>query len=91
MHPGHGLHRIGRRGGGLGEKIVVERRWVHPIGDIPLDEAALIEPLAVGYHAFVRSGAKSGDIALIGGAGPSACSPQPSSGQRPHGDHERAQ
>ena len=58
------------RGGGLGEKIVVERRWVHPIGDIALDEAALIEPLAVGYHAFVRSGAKSGDIALIGGAGP---------------------
>ena len=58
------------RGGGLGEKIVVERRWVHPVGDIPLDEAALIEPLAVGYHAFVRSGAKAGDIALIGGAGP---------------------
>ena len=58
------------RGGGLGEKIVVERRWVHPVGDIPLDEAALIEPLAVGYHAFVRSGAKPGDIALIGGAGP---------------------
>ena len=58
------------RGGGLGEKIVVERRWIHPIGDIALDEAALIEPLAVGYHAFVRSGAKPGDIALIGGAGP---------------------
>ncbi len=58
------------RGGGLGEKIVVERRWAHPVGDIPLDEAALIEPLSVGYHAFVRSGAQSGDIALIGGAGP---------------------
>ena len=23
------------RGGGLSEKVVVERRWVHPIGDIP--------------------------------------------------------
>jgi (R,R)-butanediol dehydrogenase/meso-butanediol dehydrogenase/diacetyl reductase len=57
-------------GGGLSEKIVVERRWVHPIGDIPLDQAALIEPLSVGHHAFVRSGAKSGDTALIGGAGP---------------------
>lgn len=57
-------------GGGLSEKIVVERRWVHPIGDIPLDEAALIEPLSVGHHAFIRSGAKAGDIALIGGAGP---------------------
>jgi (R,R)-butanediol dehydrogenase/meso-butanediol dehydrogenase/diacetyl reductase len=57
-------------GGGLSEKIVVERHWVHPIGDIPLDEAALIEPLSVGHHAYVRSGAQPGDIALIGGAGP---------------------
>ena len=57
-------------GGGLSEKIAVDRRWVHPIGDIPLDQAALIEPLSVGHHAFVRSGAKSGDVALIGGAGP---------------------
>jgi len=58
------------RGGGLAEKIVVERRWVHPVGDIPLDEAALIEPLSVAHHAFVRSGAKAGDIAVVGGAGP---------------------
>jgi (R,R)-butanediol dehydrogenase / meso-butanediol dehydrogenase / diacetyl reductase len=57
-------------GGGLSEKIVVDRRWVHPIGDIPLDQAALIEPLSVGHHAFVRSGAKAGDVAVIGGAGP---------------------
>jgi (R,R)-butanediol dehydrogenase/meso-butanediol dehydrogenase/diacetyl reductase len=61
---------LGGRGGGLSEKVVVERRWVHPIGDIPLDAAALIEPLAVGHHAFVRSDAKAGDTALIGGAGP---------------------
>jgi len=59
-------------GGGLGERIVVGRRWVHPVGDIPLDEAALIEPLSVGHHAYVRSGARSGDVALIGGAGPIA-------------------
>jgi len=57
-------------GGGLSEKIVVDRRWVHPVGDIPLDEAALIEPLSVGHHAFVRSGAKAGDVAFVGGAGP---------------------
>lgn len=58
------------RGGGLSEKIVVERRWVHPIGNIPLDQAALIEPLSVGHHAFVRSDAKAGNVALVGGAGP---------------------
>ncbi|MDW7563971.1 butanediol dehydrogenase, partial [Klebsiella pneumoniae] len=62
---------LGGRGGGLSEKIAVKRRWVHPISNkIPLDQAALIEPLSVGYHAFVRSGAKAGDIALVGGAGP---------------------
>lgn len=58
------------RGGGLSEKIAVKRRWVHPVGEMPLDEAALIEPLAVGYHAYERSGAKAGDFALITGAGP---------------------
>ncbi len=46
-------------GGGLSEKIVVDTRWVHPVGDIPLDEAALIEPLAVAYHAVGRSGRQS--------------------------------
>ncbi|WP_344647183.1 2,3-butanediol dehydrogenase [Cryptosporangium japonicum] len=57
-------------GGGLSEKVVVDQRWVHPVGDIPLDQAALIEPLAVGHHAFVRSGARAGDVAFVGGAGP---------------------
>ncbi|MGX6451109.1 2,3-butanediol dehydrogenase [Brevibacterium paucivorans] len=61
---------LGGRGGGLSEKIVVEQRWVHPVGDIPLDEAALIEPLSVGHHAYVRSGASEGDVAIVGGAGP---------------------
>lgn len=61
---------LGGCGGGLSEKIVVKRRWVHPVGDVPLDEAALIEPLSVGYHAFKRSGGKAGDFALITGAGP---------------------
>jgi len=61
---------LGGRGGGLAEKIVVQRRWVHPIGQIPLDQAALIEPLSVAHHAFVRSGAKEGQVAIVGGAGP---------------------
>ncbi len=62
---------LGGRGGGLSEKIAVKRRWVHPISrNIPLDQAALIEPLSVGHHAWSRSGAKAGDVALVGGAGP---------------------
>ncbi|MBU4215515.1 MAG: 2,3-butanediol dehydrogenase [Actinobacteria bacterium] len=62
---------LGGRGGGLGEKIAVQRRWVHRIADsIPLDQAALIEPLSVGYHAAERAGAKAGQTALVAGAGP---------------------
>lgn len=60
------------RGGGLAEKIAVKRRWVHKVSkDIPLDEAALIEPLTVGYHAVERAGGVGpGTVALVGGAGP---------------------
>jgi hypothetical protein len=36
----------------------------------PLDEAALIERLSVAHHAVARSGAKTGDVALVGGSGP---------------------
>lgn len=60
------------RGGGLGERLAVKRRWVHPISkDVPLDQAALIEPLSVGYHAVERAGgAGPGDLAIVTGAGP---------------------
>lgn len=57
-------------GGGLSEVIVVDQRWVHPVGDIPLDEAALIEPLTVAYHAVQRSEVKAGQTAIVAGAGP---------------------
>lgn len=57
-------------GGGLSETVVVDERWVHPIGDIPLDEAALIDPLTVAYHAVQRSVVKAGDTAIIAVAGP---------------------
>ncbi|MGA5443148.1 2,3-butanediol dehydrogenase [Streptomyces griseoincarnatus] len=57
-------------GGGLSEHIVVEKRFVHPVGDMPLDQAALIEPLSVSAHGVRLSGAREGDVALIGGAGP---------------------
>lgn len=59
------------RGGGLAEKISVRRRWVHKIDPkVPLDQAALIEPLSVAYHAIERSGLKAGDFVIVGGAGP---------------------
>ncbi|MDQ0100607.1 (R,R)-butanediol dehydrogenase/meso-butanediol dehydrogenase/diacetyl reductase [Paenarthrobacter nicotinovorans] len=57
-------------GGGLGGMVVVDTKWVHKVGNIPLDQAALIEPLSVAHHAVARSGAKPGDVALVGGSGP---------------------
>lgn len=69
-----GFIGISGRGGGLAEKIVVESRWVHPVGSIPLDQAAMIEPLAVAVHAVRHAGvpprADEGTVAVVGGAGP---------------------
>ncbi|RNE49552.1 2,3-butanediol dehydrogenase [Corynebacterium alimapuense] len=74
LSPNMNFIGLGGRGGGLSENIVVRRRWVHKISkDIGLDEAALIEPLSVGYHAVDRAGLAqdaTGKFALIGGAGP---------------------
>jgi (R,R)-butanediol dehydrogenase/meso-butanediol dehydrogenase/diacetyl reductase len=65
-----GFIGISGLGGGLSEHIVVEQRWVHPVGDLPLDQAAMIEPLAVALHAVKHAGATEGQIAVVGGAGP---------------------
>ncbi|MEV0982932.1 2,3-butanediol dehydrogenase [Brevibacterium sp. NPDC049920] len=65
-----GFIGISGGGGGLSEQVVVPRRWVHPVGDMPLDEAALIEPLAVAVHAVRHARAKQGQTAVVGGAGP---------------------
>ncbi|MDN6350922.1 MAG: alcohol dehydrogenase catalytic domain-containing protein, partial [Yaniella sp.] len=46
-----GFIGISGRGGGMAQSIVVEKRWVHPIGDMALEEGALIEPLAVALKA----------------------------------------
>jgi (R,R)-butanediol dehydrogenase/meso-butanediol dehydrogenase/diacetyl reductase len=65
-----GFIGINGRGGGMSEHLVVEPRWVHPVGDLPLDQAALIEPLSVAYHAVRNTGAQAGQTAVVGGAGP---------------------
>ena len=68
-----GFIGISGLGGGLSEHIVVEERWVHPVGDIPLDQAALLEPLSVTVHAVRHAGvdeSAKGKVAVVGGAGP---------------------
>lgn len=56
--------------GGFAEKCVVDARWAHPLGDIPTDIGALVEPLAVAYHAARLSGITPGGTAVVFGAGP---------------------
>lgn len=65
-----GFIGVSGQGGGLSEHIVVDARWVHLVGDIPLDQAALIEPLAVALHAVKHARATVGQTAVVGGAGP---------------------
>jgi (R,R)-butanediol dehydrogenase/meso-butanediol dehydrogenase/diacetyl reductase len=57
-------------GGGFSRYVVAERRWIHPLGDLGTDVGALIEPLAVAYHAVRLSGARPGQSAVVFGAGP---------------------
>jgi len=57
-------------GGGMAEYVCVERRAIHTIPDsIPLDVAALVEPLAVGWHAVKVSKLTPDDDCLVSGAG----------------------
>lgn len=58
-------------GGGLSDAVTVPASYCLPLPDnIPLDVAALIEPLAVGWHAVRQSPLKQGDDILILGGGP---------------------
>ncbi|MGO1522293.1 MAG: 2,3-butanediol dehydrogenase [Nesterenkonia sp.] len=65
-----GFIGISGRGGGMSEHIVVDKQWVHPVGEIPLDQAAMIEPLAVAVHSVQHSRVQNGQVAVVGGAGP---------------------
>ncbi|EME67087.1 MULTISPECIES: 2,3-butanediol dehydrogenase [Rhodococcus] len=57
-------------GGGFSQYVVAERRWIHPLGELGTDVGALVEPLAVAYHAVRLSGARPSHSALVFGAGP---------------------
>ncbi|MBB2911986.1 (R,R)-butanediol dehydrogenase/meso-butanediol dehydrogenase/diacetyl reductase [Streptosporangium becharense] len=56
-------------GGGFAEYCVVDAARAHPLGEIPTDLGALVEPLAVGYHAVRLSGVRPGQTAVVFGAG----------------------
>lgn len=58
-------------GGGFAEYCCIDAREVLPIPDsMGLDVGALVEPLAVAWHAIKRSSVKPSDAVLVMGAGP---------------------
>ncbi|CAP95129.1 hypothetical protein NUH16_008339 [Penicillium rubens] len=57
--------------GGLSDHLVVDSRHAIPLPEsIPLDIGALVEPLAVAWHAVSRSPLQRNDTVLVVGAGP---------------------
>ena len=56
--------------GGMQELIKVPARYLHPSHKLTFDQLALVETLAIGYHAVQRAETKSEDKVLIIGAGP---------------------
>ena len=61
-----GVHRDGA----LAEFISVPARFVLPLGDLTLDEAAMVEFLSIGAHAARRADVRPGRRVLVVGAGP---------------------
>ncbi|MFE5474066.1 alcohol dehydrogenase catalytic domain-containing protein [Nocardia sp. NPDC056541] len=58
-------------GGGLSEFTTVNASSLHLLPEnVDLRMGALVEPMAVGWHAVARSGVEAGGTALIAGAGP---------------------
>jgi 2-desacetyl-2-hydroxyethyl bacteriochlorophyllide A dehydrogenase len=61
-----GVHRDGA----FAEYLCVPRAFVHRAEGITLDQAAMLEFLAIGAHAVRRGGVAAGERVLVVGAGP---------------------
>jgi len=69
--PSIGFHGLSGGGGGLAELTVVPAYMVHRLpASLSTEIGALVEPLAVGWHAVRRSEFAPGQTALVVGAGP---------------------
>ena len=56
--------------GGMAEYLVLPESVVFPMGDLPFQDAALVEFLAIGAHAARRADIRGGERTLVVGAGP---------------------
>ncbi|GAA3663575.1 2,3-butanediol dehydrogenase [Microbacterium marinilacus] len=66
-----GFHGLSSHGGGMAEYTTVPAAKVHVLPEnVDLRMGALVEPMAVAWHAVSRSGVSAGGTALVAGAGP---------------------
>ncbi len=56
--------------GGLRDSWIVPARKLHPGNHLSYDQLALVETLAIGYHAVQRGNPQPGETVLVIGAGP---------------------
>jgi threonine dehydrogenase-like Zn-dependent dehydrogenase len=71
---GKEVHAVGlstRAPGAYAEQLVVEQSLALPVPNgLPIEHAALTEPMAVGWHAVRRSEIGKKDVAIVIGCGP---------------------
>ncbi|WP_135663502.1 2,3-butanediol dehydrogenase [Halorhabdus rudnickae] len=56
--------------GGFAENVVVDAERVIPLGDLPVEYGALVEPLSVALHAARVADVSAGDSVAVFGSGP---------------------
>jgi 2-desacetyl-2-hydroxyethyl bacteriochlorophyllide A dehydrogenase len=56
--------------GGMSEYILVPSSIVMGVPGSPMDELAMVEPMAIGRHAVSRAGLQKGEWVLVMGGGP---------------------
>ncbi|MHC1557742.1 2,3-butanediol dehydrogenase [Actinomycetospora sp. C-140] len=65
------FHGLSGHGGGLSEYTVLPESMVFALPEnVSLEMGALVEPMAVSYHAVEISGIRPGQLAVIAGLGP---------------------
>lgn len=56
--------------GGMREYFKIDAKYLHPSSSLNYEQLALIEPMAIGYHAIQRAAPDTEDKILVIGAGP---------------------
>jgi len=74
LRRGKDVHTVGlsaKAPGAYAERLVVEQSLALPVPNgLPVEHAALSEPMAVGWHAVRRSEISKGQVAIVIGCGP---------------------